>query len=192
MTVLFSTEYAFAEATAEQPIETAVQTAVAISKNETVSSGSINATTGTISGELSASFTLQTNESNGYDFLVYSQLTIADGSVVSAFDTNGNLLFGNTVQLPTQTAVNNAKLGISGNQNVIGYKFGITVDSGMTVQFQEADMYETCYKINFNDDTTTGNLRQTISGAPVTNTFLLGEDTSGTYSSTVFITAVSK
>ena len=135
---------------------------------------------------------IQTNETNGYDFIVYSQISTADGSVVSAFDANGNLLFGNTVQLPTETAVNNAKSGISGNQNVIGYRLGMTVASGMTVKFQESDTYETCYKINFDNETTTGTLKQTISGSPVTNTFYLGEDTSGTYSSTVFITAVSK
>lgn len=192
-TVLFSTEQAFAEASAELPIETVVQPAVSVDTTATSSSGSMNSGTGAIIDELKASFKLQTNDTNGYDFIIYSQIATANGGTVSAFDKDGNILFGNTYTRPTETAVNNAKLGTADNQNVIGYTLNNSVTAGMSITYEKnSSDYENCYRISFDNETTTGTLSQIITGNPLPNTFYLGEDTSGSYSATVYVTAVSK
>ena len=192
MTVLFSTEQAFAETSAELPIETVVQPAVSVDTTVTSTSGSINSATGAIIDDLRASFKLQTNDTNSYDFIIYSQIATAGGGIASAFDKDGNILFGNTYTMPTTTAVENAKAGIADNQNVIGYQLVNSVTSGLDINFEDSSDYETCYRITFDNETTTGTLSQEISGNPLPNTFYLGEDTSGSYAVTVYVTAVNK
>lgn len=189
--VLTGTVQAFGYATTEQAINTSVQTAVAIEKTASNEAGTIEPSTGAITGEISSSFNLKTNETNSYDFIVYSKILTTDGEI-SAFDSRGNLLFGNTTSLPTSTAVANAKSGSGANANVIGYRINLTVGEDMSIDLTNLESYDECYKINFTGSATEGTLTQNISGSPAVNTYSIGEDTSGVYSSTVYITAISK
>ena len=189
--VLFSTQEAFSQASTVQTLSTSVQSAVAIEKVSSMEQGSISPVTGEISGSLTSSFNLQINDENSYEFVIYSTLSTAD-STVSAFDQNGNLLFSNIDNLPTGSAVEKAKLNQEGNANVIGYPFELSLDENMAVTFTNDKTYDDCYKINFTNAATSGNLIQTVSGNPTANTYTVGEDTAGTYKATVYITAVAK
>lgn len=189
--VLLGTVKAFGYASTEQTLNTSVQSAVAIEKQQSNEAGTIDPATGNITGELRSSFNIKTNESNSYDFIVYSKLLTTDGEV-SAFDSNGNLFFGNTTSLPTMTAVSNAKNGNSNNPDVIGYRINITVEDDMSIERTQLEAFDECYKVIFVNDKVQGSLTQSISGAPAVNTYSVGQDTSGTYCSTVYITAVSR
>ena len=189
--VLTGTVQAYGYASTEQTINTSVQAAVAVEKVSSNEAGTIEPATGAITGELSSSFNLQTNDTNTYDFIVYSKILTTDGEV-SAFDSNGNLLFGNTTSLPTGTAVSNAKNGNSNNADVIGYRINMTVTDGMDINFTQSETYDKCYKINFTGSAVQGTLTEKISGQPATNTYSIGKDTAGSYSATVYITAISK
>lgn len=191
LVVLFSTQEAFSQASAGQMLRTSVQPAVAIEKISSVENGSISAAKGEISGSLSSSYKLQVNDGENYDFIIYATLLTATDTV-SAFDKNGDLLFSNNTNLPTNSAVENARANIEGNANVIGYPFEITIDENMSLNFTTDKTYSECYKVNLTNSATSGNLLQTISGAPTTNTYSLGEDLAGTYKATVYITAVAK
>lgn len=191
MAVLTGTVRAYGYASTEQTVNTSVQPAMAVEKITSNEAGTIDPATGAITGEISSSFNLKTNETNSYDFIVYSKILTTDGEV-SAFDSNGNLLFGNTTSLPTGTAVANAKSGNNDNADVIGYKITMSVGEDMSINFTTHETYDECYKINFTGTATEGTLTQRISGQPAVNTYSIGEDTSGTYSSTVYITAISK
>lgn len=191
MTVLIGTAEVFGYASTEQAVNTAVQSAVAIEKTSERVTGSINPATGSIIGELMSSFNIQTNETNSYDFIVYSKVLTADGEV-SAFDSSGNLLFGNTDVLPSATAVANAKNANADNPNVIGYRFNVEVGNDMTKEFTNSATYDECYKVNFINNAVQGPLRQSISGQPAANTYSIGQDIAGNYKATVYITAVSK
>lgn len=191
LVVLFSTQEAFSQASAGQMLRTSVQPAVAIEKISSVENGSITATKGEISGSLSSSYKLQVNDGENYDFIIYATLLTATDTV-SAFDKNGDLLFSNNNNLPTNSAVENARTNIEANANVIGYPFEITIDENMSLNFTTDKTYSECYKVNLTNSATSGNLLQTVSGAPTTNTYSLGEDLAGTYKATVYITAVAK
>ena len=191
MGVLFSTQEAFSQASTVQTLSTSVQSAVAVEKTNSLEQGSISPVTGEISGALTSTFKLQINDENAYDFVVYSTISTAD-STVSAFDQNGNLLFSNMDNFPSESAVTKAKLNQEGNANVIVYPFELSLDENMSVTFTTDKTYSDCYKVNFTNSATSGNLVQTISGAPIANTYIVGEDTAGTYRATVYITAVAK
>ena len=62
----------------------------------------------------------------------------------------------------------------------------------MSKTFTNDATYDSCYKVNFLDDVAEGSIVHAIGGTPVANTYSIGEDTAGTYSATVYITAVSK
>ena len=191
MSVLFSTQEAFSQASTVQTLSTSVQSAVAVEKLSSLEQGSISPVTGEISQSLTSTFNLQINDENAYDFVVYSTILTAD-STVSAFDKNGNILFSNIDNLPSESAVGKAKLNQEGNANVIVYPFELSLDENMSVTFTTDKTYSDCYKVNFTNSATSGNLVQTISGAPIANTYIVGEDTAGTYKATVYITAVAK
>lgn len=191
ISVFFNTQQAFSQASAVQTFSTSVPPAVAINKTSSSNSGSINPVSGEIVGSLTSSFYLEVNDGKNYDFIVYSTMLTADGTV-SAFDKNGNLIFGNTTILPLSSSVENAKQNIAGNANVIVYPFELTIDPDMAQVFVSDATYEKCYKVNFLNDVAEGNLVQSIDNTPITNTYSLGEDVSGTYSTTVYITVVSK
>ena len=62
----------------------------------------------------------------------------------------------------------------------------------MTKLFTSDSSHGECYKVNFTDSTMTGKLIQSIGNTPIDNTYSIGEDLSGTYKTTVYITAVAK
>ena len=191
VSVLFSTQKAFCEATAVQMAETSVQPTVAIEKTSNNNEGSINPKTGDITSDLTSTFNLKINDTNNYDFIIYSTITSASGAE-PAFDTNGNLLFANTTILPLTSAVSNAKQNIKGNPNVIVYPFNLSLDTDMTKSFTTREGYDKCYTINFINSAMEGDITQTIGGSAITNTYSMGEDIAGVYKATVYVTAVAK
>ncbi len=197
MSVLFNTPKAFAEATAVQTLYSSVPSAVAINKTETNTQGNIDPVSGNILNDLKTSFNLSINSSEGetktYDFYFYARVKTIDGEE-SAFGPNDIILFGNTSSFPSQTAVNNAKNGISENMDVIGYKVKMIPSSNndMVVEYTSTSEYQECYKVSFQNGATNGTVEQIINGSPVTGTYLIGEDSSGPYSTTVYITAMQK
>ena len=197
ISVLFNTPKAFAEATTVQTLYSSVPSAVAINKTETNTQGSIDPVSGNILNDLKTSFNLSINTTEGetksFDFYFYARVKTVDGEE-SAFGPNGIILFGNNSSLPTQTAVNNARNGISGNVDVIGYKVKMTQSSAndMVVEYMPTSEYSECYRVGFQNGATNGTIEQIINGIPVAGTYLIGEDSSGSYSTTVYITAIEK
>ena len=189
ISVLLSTGKAFCEATAVQATYTLVQPTVAVEKISSMESGNINPETG-VASDLSSSFSLQTNDEQTF-FVVYSTLTTLEGTTVSAFDTNNNLFFANKENPPTIAAVNNAKQGVKGNMNVIGYKMSLTGEN-FNILFTDSSIYDDCYKVSLKETLTSGTLLQTVGGTPVVNTYGAGEDMSGSYIVTVYVTASTK
>lgn len=192
-TVLTSTASAFGLAEKGQMLTTSAPESVGVEAVVTGNSGSINSTNGSISGTLSASFNIQTNDPDGYDFIMYSIIQTTSGEA-SAFDNDGNILFGNTDvgHVPTLAAINSAKAGNGSNPDVIGYKFLISEGADTSVVFDNVVPYGECYKINLTNSVTESSVTQSISGSPKAGTYSNSEDTSGTYQTTVYVTAVSK
>lgn len=189
-TVLISTVKTYGYAEVEQSVTTDVQPSVAISKLASQEAGTIDPTTGASSG-LNASFKLQTNGNDeNYDFVVSAKINTIDGEV-SAYGQNGCLLFGNTIALPTSSAIENAKMGNKKNPNVIAYPLNMSITSPMSVEFGNSPIYGDSWIVKVNSGTE-GTLTQSIGQAPVNNTYSIGEDEAGTYSATVTFTAISK
>ena len=186
--VLLSTGKAFCEATAVQQSYTVVQPTVAVEKVSAAESGTINPETG-VAEDLSAIFNLQSNDTQTF-FVVYSSLLTENGTSVSAFDGK-NLLFANKTNPPTIDAVNKAKQGAVGNRNVIGYKMDLAGEN-FDILFSESSIYGDCYKVSLKEALTAGTLLQTVGGAPAVNTYSPGEDLSGDYVVTVYVTAATK
>lgn len=191
ISVLFSTQEAFSQASTVQMLRSSVQPAVAIEKTTSSTNGTIEPSTGIITEDLSTSFFLKINDGKAYDFIIYSTITTSD-EVVSAFDKNGNLLFTNNTILPISSAVENAKQNSGSNANVIVYPFELTLGANMTSTFVTQTTYEKCYKINFINSAMSGSLIQSIGKNPIDNTYSIGEDNAGSYKATVYITAISK
>lgn len=176
----------------EQVLQTSVQPAVAISNSTaSIENGEINPETGIHSG-LRSVFTLQTNgNDDNYDFIVTSAIQAEAGNV-SAYGTDGSLLFGNTTELPTESAISDAKIGGKNNKNVIAYPVTATITAPMTVEYQPSyGLYGDCYVVKVNN-TSEGTLQHVVGTSPVANTFIIGQDAAGTYKATVTFTAVSK
>ena len=131
ISVLLSTPKAFAEATTTQMIRSSVPSAVAIGIRETNTTSSIEPVYGTILNNLMTSFDLSVNTAESgdktYDFYIFARAKTYDGDA-SAFGQNGVIVFTNTNSLPTSAAVSNAKNGISGNVDVIGYNVKMLKD----------------------------------------------------------------
>lgn len=188
-TVLLSTGKAFCEATAVQASYTLVQSTVAVEKTASTESGGIDPSVEGKSTVLSSSFKLQANNESTF-FIVYSTLQTDGGQTMSAFDSTGNLMFANISILPSENDVNNAKLGIAGNANVIVYPFKLSGEN-IEVQYTTSEDYEECYKVTLQDPLTVGVLNQTVGGMPVANTYST-RDQKGTYSATVYVTATGE
>ena len=173
-TVLISTVQTYGYAEVEQSVTTDVQPSVAISKLASQEAGTIDPTTGASSG-LNASFKLQTNGNDeNYDFVVSAKINTIDGEV-SAYGQNGYLLFGNTIALPTSSAIENAKMGNKKNPNVIAYPLNMSITSPMSVEFGNSPIYGDSWIVKVNSGTE-GTLTQSIGQAPVNNTYSIGED----------------
>ncbi|MBE7710729.1 MAG: hypothetical protein E7Z92_01170 [Cyanobacteria bacterium SIG31] len=195
MSVLFSTPKAFAEATATQTLYSSVPSAVAIGIREINVGSEIEPQYGTILNDLKTSFDLSVNtaESNGkmYDFYIFARAKTYEGDA-SAFGPNGVIVFSNISSLPTSTAVANARNGINGNVDVIGYnvKMEPSNKANMNVTFEPATDFEEAYKIKFLNGEVSGTINQIIVGKALPTTFNSTEDTAGTYSVTVYVTAL--
>ena len=189
MSVLLSTGKAFCEATTVQASYTLVQSTVAVEKTTSLESGNIDPTLGGKATTLTSSFNLQANNESTF-FIVYSNVQVEGGQKMSAFDSAGNLLFANTTYLPTETDINNAKIGNSANANVIVYPFSLSGENIETTYTSSED-YENCYKVTLTDPLVKGVLNQTVGGMPVVNTYST-RDKSGIYSATVYVTAATE
>lgn len=190
---------AYGDTEVEQMLQTSVQPAVAISKSTgSIENGTINAETGVHTG-LRSVFTLQTNGTDDeYDFIVTSAVQTQAGSV-SAYGMDGIILFGNETDLPTESAIEDAKIGGGNNKNVIAYPVTATITTvnaaagdPMTVEFQQNHgIYGDCYVVKVNNNSE-GSLEHLVGTTPVGKTYGIGQDAAGTYKATVTFTAVSK
>ena len=182
--------YGYSEA--EQSIQSTVQPAVAIEKlSSSVESGTVTPQTGVHTG-LKSVFSIKTNgNDDDYDFIINSKITTEEGDV-SAYGQNGSILFGHTLALPTQSAIENAKIGGSNNKNVIAYPVSAVITDPMTVSFQNNyGVYGDCYVVKVNS-AMDGTVTHTVNPNPVSGTYSVTQDQAGTYKSTVYFTAVSK
>lgn len=183
---------AYGDTEVEQMLQTSVQPAVAISKSDaSIESGTINAETGVHTG-LKSVFTLQTNGTDDeYDFIVTSAIQTEAGNV-SAYGTDGILLFGSITELPTEDAVSDAKMGGGNNKNIIAYHVTAVITEPMTVEYQPSyGLYGDCYVVKVNN-ASEGILEHIVQTTPVGKTYMIGQDAAGTYKTTVTFTAVSK
>lgn len=189
MTMLLSMGKAFCEATAVQVGYTLVQSTVAVVKISESITGSIEPSYG-VAEELSATLELDSNDGETF-FVVYSTLVAENGQVLSAFDSNGNLLFANTAFPPTEDAVTNAKNGSGSNANVIAYKMTLE-GNNLVITNEVSKDYNECFKVVLADSITSAELSQRVGGSPVNNTYSRGEDVASSYKATVYITAVKE
>ncbi|MBQ7126318.1 hypothetical protein IJO12_04460 [bacterium] len=187
--VLTGTTKAFAYAETGQMLYTSSPVAVSVEPLIVNNSGTINPATGEISNTLNASFNLQTNDPDNYKFVMYSKIQTTGGEA-SAFDKDGNILFGNIDTLPTNTAVENAKTGNADNANVIGYKLNSAIGQNVSIIYDDTGSYGESYIMRLLNSVSSGSVEQTITGNPKVNTYSNSQDTSGTYRVTVYVTAI--
>lgn len=192
MTVATVTGSSYGYSEAEQSMQTTVQPSVAIEKTSaSIETGSVNAQTGVHTG-LQSVFSVKTNGTDDdYDFIISSKINSADGDV-SAYGNNGQILFAHTLVLPTNSAIEDAKMGGNNNKNVIAYPVTATITEPMTVDFNSNyGVYGDCYvvKVNSAQD---GTMTHTVNTTPVSGSYSIGQDQAGTYQSVVTFTAVSK
>lgn len=174
-----------------QILHATVQPSVSVAKSaSSVESGTIDPVTGSNSGVVSV-FNIATNGSDSdYDFYLSSTFPI-NGTPRSAYDGNGHIIFGNLTNNPTESAVSNALYGGTNNANVILYPVNVTVSSPMNVTESTHASYGNCYKVTLNS-TQEGTLTHTVGTTPMANTYILSQDSSGTYQATITLTAIAK
>ena len=200
MAVPFGTVQAFASTSVVQTLSVSAQPTVAIAKtSNSIETGDIDPETGSHSG-LSASFNLQTNGTDDdYVFIVGSKITAYGGQEVSAYTADGKgLLFGrigDEENLPSTTAIDNAKTGGSNNPNVIVYPIStMTITSPMEIQYDSAQVTDEgngCYVVKVNGGTE-GTLKQVIGGSAIPGSYSVAQDMAGQYKAVVYFTAISK
>lgn len=187
-------ERAYGYAVAEQSLDTTVQPTVTIEKQtSSIENAVADGKTGTHSG-LQSVFNIKTNGNDeNYDFIITSSIP-HDGGAVSAYGSNGSLLFVNTLSSPTSSAIENAKIGGDNNKNVIAYPVEVSATSPITASFeQNYSVYGNCYVIKVNSsDGVDGIITHIVGQTPVSNTYSIGQDQAGTYQATVTLSAVSK
>ena len=191
-TVVAEKAYGYAEA--EQALQTSVQPTVTIEKQTaSIENAVANGKTGTHSG-LQSVFNIKTNgNDDNYDFIITSSI-LHDGGTVSAYGSNGSLLFVNTLSSPTSESIENARIGGDNNRNVIAYPVDISTTSPITADFkQNYSVYGNCYVIKVNSsDGADGTVTHIVGQTPVQGTYSVGQDQAGTYQATVTFTAYSK
>jgi len=178
----------------EQTITLSVSPYVAVEKlPSSVEEGSVNPATGVIDKTLRAAYNISTNNTDAdFDFTVTSSIITADGEV-SAFGTNGCLLFANVTNPPTTVAVNNAKTGGSDNRNVMAYPTSTTITSPMTSTYTpNYGVYGDCYVIKVNDSTGPAEFNFIISPTPFGSTYNTAQEEAGSYKSTITLTVTPK
>jgi len=185
-----------ADPEAELLLRSGVSPTVSIEKNAaSVESDTVNVETGRHAGNLKSVFTLQTNGTDeDYDFIMTSTVLI-EGGTESGYGTYGGnptILFGNIDNLPTLSDVSNAKAAGSSNCNVIAYPISLIVSGPMTATYTPGHAtYGDCVVIRLNGKTS-GSILQSVNAAPVSGTYIVGQDTAGNYKATVTLTAYSK
>lgn len=192
MTVATATGSSYGYSEAEQSIQTTVQSSVAIEKTSaSIETGSVNAQTGVHTG-LQSVFSVKTNGTDDdYDFIISSKINSAEGEV-SAYGNNGQILFAHTLVLPTNSAIEDAKVGGNNNKNVIAYPVSATVTNPMEIDFHtNYGVYGDCYAVKVNS-VQDGTVTHTVNTTPVSGSYSIGQDQAGTYQSVVTFTAVSK
>lgn len=186
---------AYADVEVEQELDVDVLPTVTITKSaESVESGTLNSTNGSITGTgVKSVFTLQTNGTDDdYEFVMSSTIQV-DGNIVSAYTPHGDILFGNITVLPTTEAVNNAKSRLTGNANVIAYPVTVLTEGSMTSEFHYNNAtYGDYYKIMVNNDQEQRKVTHRINSTPVTNSYNVSEDEAGTYQAIITFTSVAK
>lgn len=182
--------YGYSEA--EQSIQTTVQPAVSVEKlSSSIENSKVDAQTGTHTG-LRSVFSLKTNgNDNSYDFIISSRIKTLDGEV-SAYGNNGQILFAHTLAMPTQSDVENAKMGGNNNKNVIAYPVSAATDEPITVDYHKNyGVYGDCYVVKINS-AQKRTVTHSVNTTPVSGSYSIGQDQAGDYQATVYFTAVSK
>lgn len=194
MTILFGIGKAFADAEAEQTGTLSVPPTISIIKESTSEGGSINPKTGYNTGNLVATFVLETNVyDDAYNFLICSKVETIDDSAVSGYTNNGELIFTNTLNPPTIEAIEDVKQGGRNNPNVIAYGVDYTIPETMSISYDPSKKTNEgtgCYVLLVNN-TSEGRIIQTVKSSPAYNSYSYA-DTAGTYKATVYFTAVAK
>lgn len=188
----FVVQTTYADTQAEQSLETAVQPAVAITKSESsIENTTVSPANGVHTG-LSPIFNLQTNgNDDDYDFIITSKIETTGGAE-SAYTNSGAILFGHTLSLPTATDIANAKIGGNNNKNVMAYPVNMNVTYPFTAQYQRNyGVYGDCYVIKVNNGSE-GTITHAVGTTPVAGSYGIGQDSAGSYKSTVTFTAFSK
>ena len=194
VTTLLSVGKVYAEAVVEQTGTLSAPPTVSIQKTASSEIGSINPRNGVNSGNLSASFYLQTNVyDDTRDFIIGSKVQILNGTEVTGYTNNGELIFTNTSSLPSFDSVENLKRGGDDNPNAIAYQVNFTIPNTMSISYdksKETNEGFGCYVLLVNE-TPEGTITQTVLPTPVSNSFSL-KDEAGSYKSTVYFTVVNK
>jgi len=194
LTALLSVGKVYADAEAEQTGTLSVPPTVSIQKTASSETGTIDPRKGIISGNLSASFSLQTNVyDDTHDFIIGSKVQVSDESEVTGYTNNGELIFTNISSLPSADSVNDLKQAGNNNPNAIAYPVEFTIPSTMAINYDKDKKVSEgfgCYVLLVKE-TPEGTITQTVSPNPVPDSFSL-QDQAGTYKSTVYFTVVSK
>lgn len=196
ITAMLGITGAYADPEQDLILRTGVPATVSIEKNAaSFESDTVNVETGRHSGNLKSVFTLQTNGTDeDYDFILSSSLE-SSGGTVSAYGLSGGnptLLFGNIANLPSLADVTNAKAAGSSNCNVIAYPINLIVTSPVTAQYkQNYSTYGDCVVVKLNGSKATS-IMQMVNASPVAGTYVVGQDTAGTYKAVVTLTAYNK
>ena len=191
LTCLIFGNTAFADVEEDVIVVTNVDYTASLTKKSATESSTVSPATGTHTG-LSSVFTLQTNGGDDYfDYIITSYIDI-EGERVSAFGSDGRVLFAHEVNPPSSAAVNNAKSGVGVSKNVFAYPTTVSATNGFEANFQVGNAtYGDCYVVlsNGNEES---DITYTIGTSPCPGTYEVGRDESGTYKSTMVITIASK
>ena len=165
---------------------TASLTKIASTENATMDPAN-----GTHTG-LSTVFTLQTNGGDEhFDYIITSSVN-KYGGTASGFGSDGRLLFTHTIELQSDTQINNAKTGSGKSPCVIAYPVSVVTTNGRTSSFETGyGIYGDCYVI-LDNGAETGDVTFTVSGTPCSNTYEAGLDQEGSYKSVMTFTIASK
>ena len=178
-------------------LETENPPTVSVEKHaSSVESATVNVLNGVNQGvPLMSAFTLRTNGTDDdYDFIMTSSIQ-KDSGIVSGYAQIGGrtvLLFGNTENLPTDSDIADVRAAGNHNCNIIAYPLTISPPSPMTATYNSNySTYGECVVVKLNG-ATSGTIIQTVNSSPMPNSYIVGQDTAGTYRSVVTFTVVSK
>ena len=194
MTISVNTSYAI---DTELLLETENPPTVSVEKHSSsIESATVNVSTGINQGpSLLSAFTLRTNGTDDdYDFIMTAAIQ-KDSGMASGYAQIGGktvLLFGNTENLPTDADIADVRAAGNHNCNIIAYPLTISPPSPMTATYNSNySTYGECLVVRLNG-AKSGTIIQSVNAAPMPNSYIVGQDTAGTYRSVVTFTVVSK